>query len=140
MKDYVIVSSPPMDVPSSTHAYKRSHFPLKSGSPPLYSRNVNSAPSAPVPIIGGTTGSRVNYGGSIEDLLSAPRISPKPMNIGVNLEQPSSDYMTRISSLKRLAAAITELVNDKVTYTNLSEAYMIFSVDFNILHLEAKIP
>ncbi|KAL8517484.1 hypothetical protein ACS0TY_015654 [Phlomoides rotata] len=121
VKDYVIVSSPPMDVPSSTHAYKRSHYPLKSGSPSLYSRNVNSAPSAPVPIIGRTAG-RVNYAGGIDDLLSAP---PKPINVAVKLEQPSTDYMTRISSLKRLAAAITELVNDKIEGGDQLEAFSI---------------
>lgn len=114
-QDYVIVSAPPMDLPSSAHAYKPSHSPSKTGSLPLYSGNVNSTPSAPVPIIGGTTG-RVDCTGGIESQLSAPGISQGSMNMAVNLEQPSTDYMTRISSLQRCAAAITELVNDKVTY------------------------
>ncbi|KAI3474139.1 hypothetical protein Pfo_028927 [Paulownia fortunei] len=123
-QDYVIVMGPPMDLPTSTHDSKPSHFPFKTGSPPLYSGNMNSGPSAPVPIIAGATG-RFNYTGSLESQLSAPGISQGSMNIANTSEQPSTDCMIRISSLQRYAAAITELVNDKIEKGKPLEAFSV---------------
>ncbi|KAK6120326.1 hypothetical protein DH2020_046017 [Rehmannia glutinosa] len=112
-QDYVIVTGPMMDLQSSSRASSPSHFPSKTGSQPLYSGNMDSSPSAPVPIIRGATG-RFDYSGSVESRLSAPGISQGSMDIADTLEQPSTDCMTRISSLQHYAAAITELVNDKL--------------------------
>ncbi|KAI3474416.1 hypothetical protein Pfo_029277 [Paulownia fortunei] len=123
-QDYVIVMGPPMDLPTSTHDSKPSHFPSKTGSPPLYSGNMNSGPSAPVPIIAGATG-RFDYTGSLESRLSAPGISQGSMNIANTSEQPSTDCMIRISSLQRYAAAITELVNDKIEKGKPLEAFSV---------------
>lgn len=120
--DYVIVPGPPMGLPSSGHAYKSSHFPSKYGSAPPHSGNINPIPSSPVPIIGGPTG-RVDRARGIENRLSAPGTSHGSMNKVVYSEQPSTDYMTRINSLQRFAAAITELVNDEVTCGTPFKAY-----------------
>lgn len=123
-QDYVIVPGPPMDLPSLGHAFKPSHFPSKYGSAPSHSGNVNSIPSSPVPIIGGRTG-RFDRARGIESRLSAPGISYGSVNKVVNLEQPSTDYMTRINSLQRFAAAITELVNDEIEGGKQLEAFSV---------------
>ncbi|KAL0347353.1 UNVERIFIED_CONTAM: Serine/threonine-protein kinase ATG1c [Sesamum calycinum] len=111
VQDYVIVSGPLLDLSYLAHASKPSHFLSRSGSPSLYSGNMNSKPSTSEPIIGET--GRVDNTGIIEHRLSVPGISQGSMDIAETLEQPSTDCMTRISSLQRSAAAITELVNDK---------------------------
>ncbi|KAH6820177.1 Protein kinase superfamily protein [Perilla frutescens var. hirtella] len=123
-QDYVIVPGPPMDLPSLGHAFKPSHFPSKYGSAPPHPGNVNSIRSSPVPIIGGLTG-RVDCTQGIESRLSAPGISHGSVNKVINLEQQSTDYMTRISSLQRFAAAITELVNDKIGGGKQLEAFSV---------------
>lgn len=114
-QEYVIVSGPPMDVSSSSpSASKLSHLPCNSGSPQQEFANMNSAPSAPMPIIG-ATGSRFGYSGSLDSHSSAPSgTSQGSMEIGDALEQPSPHCITRIKSLKRCASAVTELVNEKV--------------------------
>ncbi|KAI8556704.1 hypothetical protein RHMOL_Rhmol05G0274700 [Rhododendron molle] len=114
-QEYVIVSGPPMDVSSSSpSASKLSHLPCNSGSPQQEFANMNSAPSAPMPIIG-ATGSRFGYSGSLDSHSSAPSgTSQGSMEIGDALEQPSPHCMTRIKSLKRCASAVTELVNEKI--------------------------
>lgn len=38
------------------------------------------------------------------------------MDVEGTLEQPSTDYMTRIKSLQCFASAISELVNENVIY------------------------
>ncbi|KAG5550299.1 hypothetical protein RHGRI_015305 [Rhododendron griersonianum] len=114
-QEYVIVSGPPMDVSSSSpSASKLSHLPCNSGSPQQEFANMNSAPSAPMPIIG-ATGSRFGYSGSLDSHSSAPSgTSQGSMEIGDALEQPSPHCITRIKSLKRCASAVTELVNEKI--------------------------
>ncbi|KAL8039316.1 hypothetical protein ABFS82_10G027000 [Erythranthe guttata] len=123
-EEYVIVTGPQIDFPPSAHASKTSHFSSKTGIPPLYSGNVNSTPSAPVPIVGRAT-DRVNYAESLENRLSSPGISQGSMDIEDTLEQPSTDYITQISSLQRYAAAITELVNDKIEGGKQLEAFSV---------------
>ncbi|KAL0375257.1 UNVERIFIED_CONTAM: Serine/threonine-protein kinase ATG1c [Sesamum radiatum] len=132
VQDYVIVSGPLMDLSSLARASESSHFLSKSGSPPLCSGN--STPSASEPVIGGATG-RVDYTGVIEHRLSAPGISQGSMDIADTLQQPSTDCMTRISSLQRSAASITELVNDKIEGGKHLEA---FSVQLVVLAIWKK--
>ncbi|XP_020553479.1 serine/threonine-protein kinase ATG1c isoform X2 [Sesamum indicum] len=134
VQDYVIVSGPLMDLSSLAHASKPSHFPSKSGSSSLYSGNMNSTPSASELIIGGATGI-VDYTGVIEHRLSAPGISQGSMDIADTLEQPLTDCMTLISSLQCSAAAITELVNDKIEGGKHLEA---FSVQLVVLAIWKK--
>ncbi|KAK4419022.1 Serine/threonine-protein kinase ATG1c [Sesamum alatum] len=134
VQDYVIVAGPLMDLSSLARASKPSHFPSKSGSPPLYSGNMNPTANASEPIIGGATG-RVDCTGITEHGLSAPVISQGSMDMADTLEQPSTDCMTRISSLQRSAAAITELVNDKIEGGKHLEA---FSVQLVVLAIWKK--
>lgn len=126
-QDYVFVSGPPVDMSSSSaSAPKLSHFHSKSGSPPLESGgNINSASSAPVPIIGAPT-SKAGCIGSFESHSSAPSgTSQGSMDIGDASEQPSTDCMTRIKSLQRCASAITELVNEKIEAGKQLEAFSV---------------
>ncbi|KAL0338270.1 UNVERIFIED_CONTAM: Serine/threonine-protein kinase ATG1c [Sesamum angustifolium] len=133
VQDYVIVSGPLLDLSSLAHASKPSHFLSRSGSPPLYSGNMNSKPSTSEPIISET--GRVDNTGIIEHRLSVSGISQGSMDIAETLEQPSTDCMTRISSLQRSAAAITELVNDKIEGGKHLEA---FSVQLIVLAIWKK--
>ncbi|XP_058215222.1 serine/threonine-protein kinase ATG1c-like isoform X2 [Rhododendron vialii] len=125
-QEYVIVSGPPMDVSSSPPcASKLSHLPCNSGSPQQEFANMNSAPSAPMPIIG-ATGSRFGCSGSLDSHSSAPSgTSQGSMEIGDALEQPSPHCITRIKSLKRCASAVTELVNEKMESRRQLEAFSI---------------
>lgn len=106
----MIVPGSPMKIPSVGHAFKASYFQSKCGSAPSHPGDVSTTP---FPIIGGRTG-KVDRARGIESRLSAPEISHGSVNNVFNLELPSTDYTIRISSLQRFAAAITELVNDKV--------------------------
>ncbi|KAL8102311.1 serine/threonine-protein kinase ATG1c-like isoform X2 [Apium graveolens] len=123
-QDYVLVSGPPVDMSSpSTSAYRPGHLPFNSGSPPLTSRNViNSASSAPVPIIGAV----VSKGriGSLESQSSPPSgTSLGSLDLGDASEQPSTDCLTRIKSLQHCASTITELVNEKAEAGKHLEAF-----------------
>lgn len=112
-QDYVFVPGSPMDIPSSGHAFKPNRLPSKYGSAPAYPGNVGSMSSTRLPIIGGGT-ARADHARSIESRLSAPEILHGSVNTVVNSDLPSTDYMMRISSLQRFAAAITEIVSEKV--------------------------
>lgn len=113
-EDYVIVPGSPMNIPSIGHAFKPSQYQSKYGSAPPHLGKVNSISSSQLPIIGGGTG-RLGRTRGIESPLSAPEISHGSVHNVGNSELPLTDYMTQINSLQRFAAAITELVNDKVT-------------------------
>lgn len=110
----------------STSAYRPGHLPSNSGSPPLTSRNViNSASSAPVPIIGAA----VSKGriGSLEIQSSPPSgTSLGSLDMGDASEQPSTDCLTRIKSLQHCASTITELVKEKVTHCTLTCNILVF--------------
>lgn len=112
-QDYVIVSGPPLDLSSSGgHASKQGHFPFKTSDVPLVSGKINKASS--MSVRGGATGS-VDDTGKLGSRICTPRTSQG----SVDIEQPSSDCMTRIKSLQRCASSITELVNEKVTSNTL---------------------
>ncbi|XP_042045874.1 serine/threonine-protein kinase ATG1c-like isoform X1 [Salvia splendens] len=120
-KDYVIVPGSPMKIPSVGHAFKASYFQSKYGSAPSHRENVSTTP---YPIIGGRTG-KFDRAQGIESPLSAPEISHGSVNNLVNLELPSTDYTIRISSLQRFAAAIRELVKDKIKGGMQLEAFSV---------------
>lgn len=121
-QDYVLVSGPPMDSSSSASVSKQSHPPSKSGSPPQSSVHIKTITSAPVPIIGGAT-SNTGCVGSLGSQSSAPGTSQGSMDDA--LEQPSTNCITRIKSLKQCASAITELVNEKIEAGKQLEAFAI---------------
>ncbi|KAG6437124.1 hypothetical protein SASPL_102034 [Salvia splendens] len=68
---------------------------------------------------------KVDGARGIESPLSAPEISHGSVNDLFSLELPSTDYTIRISSLQRFAAAITELVNDKIKGGKQLEAFSV---------------
>lgn len=119
-QDYVLVSSPPVDVSSSTSA------PSKLGGPPLTpGNNINSTVSAPVPIIVAAT-SKEGHICSLGSHSTAPSgTSLGSLDIRDASERPSTDCMTRIKSLQSFASTITELVNDKVEAGKQLEAFTI---------------
>ncbi|GAV65439.1 Pkinase domain-containing protein [Cephalotus follicularis] len=124
-QDYVIVSGPPMDASySSASAFKPSHIPYRSESPPPSSVNINSTPSAPMPIIGATSSNTCPIG-SLESQSSAPGTSQGSMDTGDALEQPSTHCMTRIKSLRQCASTIMELVHEKIEAGRQLEAFSI---------------
>lgn len=124
-QDYVIVSGPPLDLSSSGgRASKQGHVPSKTGESSLASGKTNRT-SNPVSMRGGATGS-VDDTGNLGSNVSTPRTSQGSMDI----EQPSSDCMTRIKSLQCCASSITELVNEKVTRRTLLWKILLMKNDF----------
>ncbi|CAI9098311.1 OLC1v1034934C1 [Oldenlandia corymbosa var. corymbosa] len=130
-QDYVLVRGPPVDMSSSatisrlcTVLSKSGSPPQVSGSAPQVSGSIGPSPSAPVPIIG-TADSRVGRTESFESHGSAPGTSQGSTDVTDVFEQPPADCMTRIRSLKRCAAAITELVNEKLEANKQLEALEI---------------
>lgn len=114
-QDYVLVSGPAEDIPSSSsNSSKPYNFPFKSQSPPveLFNRSISS--TAPMPIIG-ATGNSIGRFGSLDSQNSAPSTSHGSLDLGDAFEQPSTHSLTRIRSLRKCAATITELVHERVT-------------------------
>lgn len=112
-QDYVIVSGPPIDDPSSTLASASRPIPShKSQSPPQTSISLGTALTAPMPIIGRATTTTSSYRmGSLGSQSSAPG----SMDIEDTLEQPSANCRARVKSLQQSASTITELVKEKVS-------------------------
>ncbi|PIM98854.1 Serine/threonine-protein kinase involved in autophagy [Handroanthus impetiginosus] len=123
VREYVIVSGPPLDLSTSAHASKPSHFPPKTGSPPLDPGNTNVTSGA-VPIIVGEI-DRVSYTESVESHISTPMTSQGSTDIADTTEQPSTDWLTRIKSLQNCASSITELVNEKIETGKQLEAFSL---------------
>nr|KAJ0204985.1 hypothetical protein LSAT_V11C500291480 [Lactuca sativa] len=124
--DYVLVSGPLGDTSSVASVSKVSQKAFKSGIPPVYSRvNIHSTPSAPLPIIGGTS-SKIRLTGRFESQCSASSgTSHGSVDIVDALEKPSTDSMTKIKSLHDCASAISDLVNEKIESGNRIEAFSI---------------
>ncbi|KAG7536328.1 Protein kinase-like domain superfamily [Arabidopsis suecica] len=94
-QDYVLVSGPPVDLPSSSSSSSKAYnFPFKSPSPPV-------------------------------DQNSAPSTSHGSLDLGDAFEQPSTNSLTRISSLKKCAATIAELVHERIKSDKHLEAFSI---------------
>ncbi|KGN58835.1 serine/threonine-protein kinase ATG1c isoform X1 [Cucumis sativus] len=122
-QDYVIVSGPPIDDPSSTLASASRPIPShKSQSPPQTSISLGTALTAPMPIIGRATTTTSSYRmGSLGSQSSAPG----SMDIEDTLEQPSANCRARVKSLQQSASTITELVKEKITAGRQLEAFSI---------------
>lgn len=124
-QDYVFVSGPPVDGSSLSASASKHNLLPKYGSVPTKCGILTSSSSAPVPI---RTGAVIT---TFENRSSAPSGTLQgSMDIGDPSEQPASDCTTRIKSLQRCAAAITELVNEKMEAGKQLEA---FSIQFVIL-------
>ncbi|CAH8311018.1 unnamed protein product [Eruca vesicaria subsp. sativa] len=117
-QDYVLISGPSVDIPSSSSGSpKLFNYPFKSHSPPVefIKRNVTSS-TAPMPIAG-ATGRNTGRFESLE--------SPNSLNLVEAFEQPSTNSLTRIRSLQKCAATIAELVREKVESGKQLEAFSI---------------
>ncbi|KAL8208501.1 hypothetical protein R6Q57_007913 [Mikania cordata] len=117
-QDYVLVSGPLEETSSFASVAKVSQITASR----LPSRDIHSASTAPLPIIGGIT-SKICSTGSFESQCSAPSgTSHGSVDI---IEQPPTDSMSRIKSLHDCASAISELVNDKIEAGHQLEAFSI---------------
>ncbi|CAH2058872.1 unnamed protein product [Thlaspi arvense] len=124
-QDYVLVSGPPVDMPSSSSSSSKPYnFPFKSQSPPveLFNRSISS--TAPMPIIG-ATGNNLGRFGSLDSQNSGPSTSHGSLDLGDAFEQPSTNSLTRITSLKKCAATIAELVHERIKSDKYLEAFSI---------------
>ncbi|KFK36682.1 hypothetical protein AALP_AA4G155800 [Arabis alpina] len=124
-QDYVLVSGPPVDMPSSSSSSSKPYnFPFKSPSPPveLFNRSISS--TAPMPIIG-ATGNSISRFGSLDSQNSAPSTSHGSLDLGDAFEQPSTHSLTRIRSLRKCAATIAELVHERIKSDKQLEAFSI---------------
>ncbi|KAL0710885.1 hypothetical protein Bca4012_017863 [Brassica carinata] len=120
-QDFVLVSGPPVDLPSSSSSSSKAYnFPFKSQSPPveLFNRSISS--TAPMPIIG-ATGNNVGRFGSLD----SQSTSHGSLDLGDAFEQPSTNSLTRITSLKKCAATIAELVHERIKSDKYLEAFSI---------------
>lgn len=131
-QDYVLVSGPPVDMPSSSSSSSKPYnFPFKSQSPPveLFNRSISS--TAPMPIIG-ATGNSIGRFGSLDSQNSAPSTSHGSLDLGDAFEQPSTHSLTRIRSLRKCAATVAELVHERVTklYTVYKQSRIIIVMSF----------
>lgn len=119
VRDYVLVSGPPIDMSSSSVcASKPSHLSYKPESPQA-SENTNTVLSASMLNVG----VEASKTGRIEDITtqsSAPGTSQGSMDAEDALEPSSIHCMMRIRSLQQSASVITELVNEKVDLDLLS--------------------
>ncbi|CAG7880730.1 serine/threonine-protein kinase ATG1c isoform X1 [Brassica rapa] len=120
-QDFVLVSGPPVDLPSSSSSSSKAYnFPFKSQSPPVELTNRSISSTAPMPIIG-ATGNNVGRFGSLD----SQSTSHGSLDLGDAFEQPSTNSFTRISSLKKCAATIAELVHERIKSDKYLEAFSI---------------
>ncbi|KAJ0262235.1 Serine/threonine-protein kinase ATG1c [Hirschfeldia incana] len=120
-QDFVLVSGPPVDLPSSSSSSSKAYnFPFKSQSPPveLFNRSISS--TAPMPIIG-ASGHNIGRFGSMD----SQSTSHGSLDLGDAFEQPSTNSLTRITSLKKCAATIGELVHERIKSDKYLEAFSI---------------
>ncbi|KAL0867199.1 hypothetical protein Bca101_046317 [Brassica carinata] len=125
-QDYVLISGPSVDIPSSSSGSpKRFNYPFKSHSPPVefVKRNVTSS-TAPMPIAG-ATGRNISRFESLESPNSLPGTSHGSLNLVDAFEQPSTNSLTRIRSLQKCAATIAEMVRERIESGKQLEAFSI---------------
>ncbi|KAL1195882.1 Serine/threonine-protein kinase ATG1b [Cardamine amara subsp. amara] len=125
-QDFVLISGPPVDIPSSSSGSpKPFNYPFKSQSPPVefIKRSVTTL-TAPMPIAG-ATGTNISRFGSLESQNSLPGTSHGSLDLVDAFEQPSTNSLTRIRSLQKCAAAIAELVHERSENGKHLEAFSI---------------
>ncbi|ANM64855.1 Protein kinase-like domain superfamily [Arabidopsis suecica] len=125
-QDYVLISGPPVDIPSSSSGSpKPFNYPFKSHSPPVefIKRNVTNL-TAPMPIAS-ATGNNLSRFGSLESQNCIPGTSHGSLDLVDAFEQPSTNSLTRIRSLQKCAAAIAELVHERGENGKHLEAFSI---------------
>ncbi|CAA7046219.1 unnamed protein product [Microthlaspi erraticum] len=125
-QDYVLISGPPVDIPSSSSGSpKPFNYPFKSHCPPVEftKRNITTS-TAPMPIAG-ATGNNIGRFGSLESHNSLPGTSHGSLDLVDAFEQPSTNSLTRIRSLQKCAATVAELVRERIELGKQLEAFSI---------------
>ncbi|XP_068643922.1 serine/threonine-protein kinase ATG1c-like [Aristolochia californica] len=139
-QDYVLVSSPPVEVSSSSMVAKQPRYsPSKLENSPITSVNNHIGLSAPMPITGAIARNPSGFG-SLGSNSSIPSgASQGSTDMGDALEQSSTHCMTRIRSLQQCAHAISELVNEKIESGKRLEAFsiqlVILAISKQALHI-----
>ncbi|CAH2064193.1 unnamed protein product [Thlaspi arvense] len=125
-QDYVLISGPPVDIPSSASGSpKPFNYPFKSHSPPVEFTKRNVTTSTPPMPIAGSTGSNIGRFESLESQNSLPGTSHGSLDLVDAFEQPSTNSTTRIRSLQKCAATIAELVRERTESGKQLEAFSI---------------
>ncbi|KAJ0984039.1 hypothetical protein J5N97_002395 [Dioscorea zingiberensis] len=124
-QDYVLVSGPPLELPSSSSSsVSRSHnLRGKLGSSPGVSKTRPS--SAPMPILGAVACNSRPIGSLGSHSSPASATSQGSIDVCDAMEQPSTDCMTRIRSLQKCATVITDLVNQENEDGNQLKAFSV---------------
>ncbi|KAK9714168.1 hypothetical protein RND81_06G076200 [Saponaria officinalis] len=117
---------PPLYTSSSSTNMSKPTAPQTKPSHPLQaSVGLGTRSSAPVPIVGQST-RNTYYIGSLESQCSAPSATSQgSLDTADVLEQPSSDFTTRLRSLQECAASIKELTNEMIEAGRHLEAFSI---------------
>ncbi|KAK1651216.1 hypothetical protein QYE76_069021 [Lolium multiflorum] len=125
-QEYVFVSGHQEGSSSSTSASQQRNLLLKYDNPSVSPPKL-VAPSAPVPIHGTTINRQQSAGtGSLDSHCSpVSGTSQGSAYLSDGLDQPPSDYLTRIRLLGQYASAIVELVKEEIKGGRHLEAFSI---------------
>uniref|UniRef100_A0ACD5X130 Uncharacterized protein n=1 Tax=Avena sativa TaxID=4498 RepID=A0ACD5X130_AVESA len=125
-QEYVFVSGHQEGSSSSTSASQQRNLPLKYDNPSVWPPNL-AAPSAPMPIIGTTINRQQSAGtGSLDSHCSpVSGTSQGSAYLSDGLDQPPSDYLTRIRLLGQYASTIVEFVKEEIKGGRHLEAFSI---------------
>uniref|UniRef100_A0ACD5XNJ7 Uncharacterized protein n=1 Tax=Avena sativa TaxID=4498 RepID=A0ACD5XNJ7_AVESA len=125
-QEYVFVSGHQEGSSSSTSASQQHNLPLKYDNPSVWPPNL-AAPSAPMPIHGTTINRQQSGGtGSLDSHCSpVSGTSQGSAYLSDGLDQPPSDYLTRIRLLGQYASTIVEFVKEEIKGGRHLEAFSI---------------
>jgi len=126
-QEYVFVSGPhPEGSSSSTNASRQLNLPAKYDNSSVSPPKLTSS-SAPMPINGLPINRQQSAGtGSLDSHCSpASGTSQGSADMSDAIDQPPSDYLTRIKLLEQYASAIAGLVKDEIKAGRLLEAFSI---------------
>jgi len=127
-QEYVFVSGPhPEGSSSSTNASRQLNLPAKYDNSSVSPPKLTSS-SAPMPINGLPINRQQSAGtGSLDSHCSpASGTSQGSADMSDAIDQPPSDYLTRIKLLEQYASAIAGLVKDEVKFISLMK-FRLFS-------------
>ncbi|CAM0872464.1 unnamed protein product [Alopecurus aequalis] len=125
-QEYVFVSGHQEGSSSSTSASQQRNLPLKYENPSVSPPNL-AALSAPMPISGTTINRQQSAGTGSLDSHCSPisGTSQGSAYLSDGLDQPPSDYLTRIRLLGQYASTIVELVKEEIKGGRHLEAFSI---------------
>lgn len=133
-QEYVFVSGHAEGSSSSTSASLQRNLPAKYENPSVSPPNL-AAPSAPMPINGTAINRQQSAGTGSLDSHCSPisGTSQGSAYLSDGLDQPPSDYLTRIRLLGQYASTIAELVKEEVNLYALMTLSSVSLLSFLIL-------